>query len=233
MTAIAVSAAAGVVTVRLNRPDQRNALTTAMLCELRDALGGVRDDPTARAVLLTGAGEAFCAGADLVEIPADAPANVGVRRVRLVVEVLALLRGLDHPTVAAVHGPAIGAGWGLALMCDCCFASTDARFALPEVPKGLRLPSAITRRLVEVVGSVRAAELVLGGRSLLAPEALAVGVASRVVDAAELAATADAFAATLAANDPARVTAAKAALRGWTAPSSGVTEFPWIDERIG
>jgi enoyl-CoA hydratase/carnithine racemase len=145
------------------------------------------------------------------------------------VEVLTLLRDLDQPTVAAVHGPAIGAGWGLALMCDCCFASPEARFALPEIAKGFRLPSVIIRRLVEVVGPIRAAELVLGGRSVLAAEALAVGVVSRVLDAADLAQTAHAFATTLAAHDPARVSAAAAALRVSTAAAP---EFPWIDEGI-
>ncbi len=232
MTAVDVSHADGVATVCLNRPDQRNALTTAMLCELRDELRRIADDPMARAVVVAGAGDAFCAGADLAEISADAPAEVGIRRVRLVVEALTQLRSLGQPTIASVHGPAIGAGWGVALMCDCCFVSPDARFALPEVPKGFRLPSVIARRLVEVVGPVRAADLVLGGRSVGAEEAVALGIASRVVADADLATTAHSFAATLAANDPARVSAATAALRSSAAPPAAA-EFPWIDEGIG
>ena len=158
---------------------------------------------------------------------------MGTRRIRLVVEVLTLLRGLEQPTVAAVQGPAIGAGWGLALMCDCCFVSPDARFAVPEVPKGLRLPSVIIRRLVEIAGSVRAAELVLGGRMLSAPEAVSVGIASRLVDRADLDSTAQGFALALAAQDRGRVTAAKRALRTWTAPAPGLAEFPWIEEGTG
>ena len=229
MTDLEISEGQGVVTLRLNRPDQRNALSTALLTELRRALRRIRDEPAIRAVVLTGAGDAFCAGADLAEIPAGAPANVGTRRIRLVVEVLGLLRGLEQPTVAAVHGPAIGAGWGLALMCDCCFVSPGARFALPEVPKGFRLPSVIIRRLVEVAGSVRAAELVLGGRTLPASEAVAAGIASRLVDGADLDSTAQSFASTLAAHDPGRVSAAKRALRTWTAPAPGLAEFPWIE----
>jgi enoyl-CoA hydratase/carnithine racemase len=162
MTDLLRTTEAGVTTLTLHRPDSLNALTTDLLRELRDALDDVQETPEVRAVVLTGAGGAFCAGADLKEFTTPS-AEGGQRRIRLVTEVLARLRNLEQPTVAAVTGAAYGAGWGLALACDLTVAAASARFSLPEVPKGLRLPTAITTRLVEVVGPVRAAEIALGG----------------------------------------------------------------------
>jgi enoyl-CoA hydratase/carnithine racemase len=217
-----------VVSVRLDRPDARNALTTAMLDALRRELRAIADDTTARVVVLSGAGTTFCAGADLREIPPDAEPNLGVRRVRLVTDVLDALRRLEQPTIAAVHGAAIGAGWGLALMCDACLVTPDATFALPELPKGFRLPSAIVRRLVEVAGPVRAADLVYSGRPCDATEAVAIGAAARVLASDELHATASAMATTLAGVRRDRVAAARSALAAARHPA---TEFAWIDEK--
>jgi enoyl-CoA hydratase/carnithine racemase len=218
----------GVVSIRLDRPDARNALTTAMLDALRRELRAIADDPTARAVVLSGAGTTFCAGADLREIPPDADPNLGVRRVRLVADVLDALHRLEQPTIAAVHGAAIGAGWGLALMCDTCLVTPDATFALPELPKGFRLPSAIVRRLVAVAGPVRAADFVYSGRPCDATEAVATGVAARVLANDELHATASAIATTLAGVRRDRVGAARSALAGGRHPAG---EFAWIDEK--
>jgi enoyl-CoA hydratase/carnithine racemase len=234
MNGLTVTSAAGVVSIRLDRPDQRNALTTALLDDLRAALRAIADDATARAVVVSGAGPAFCAGADLAEIPPDAPADAGIRRVRLVAEVASLLRQLPQPTIAAVHGAAVGAGWGLALMCDTCFVSSDATFSLPEVPKGFRLPSVIIQRLVEVTGPVRAADLVLSGRRLCATDAVAAGIAARVLELDDLHATATEVASTLASRRRDRVLAATTALR--TRSTSTVhpaAEFTWTEEGEG
>jgi enoyl-CoA hydratase/carnithine racemase len=218
----------GVVSIRLDRPDTRNALSTPMLETLRRELRAIADDQTARVVVLSGAGAVFCAGADLREIPPDADPNLGVRRVRLVAEVLDALRRLDQPTIAAGHGSAIGAGWGLALMCDTCLVTPDATFALPELPKGFRLPSAIVRRLVEVAGPVRAADLVYSGRPCVATEAVAIGVAARLLASDELHATASGMASTLAGVRHDRVRAARSALAGAHHPAA---EFAWIDDK--
>ena len=160
----------GVVELVLDRPERRNAFTTEVMLELRAHLAGLD-----RPLLLTGAGDTFCAGADLDEPGTD-------ERFALVAEVLLALRSLAHPSLAAVHGPAIGGGWGLALACDLCFASRAATFCLPEVAKGFRLPAPLMRRLTEVVGPVRAAELAYAGTRWGADDALAAGCVTRVYE---------------------------------------------------
>jgi enoyl-CoA hydratase/carnithine racemase len=204
----------GVARLELHRPDVRNALSTALLQQLRDQLAAIRDDPTPRVLVLTGAGEAFSAGADVKEFPAGASAQQGLVRIRLVAEVIRRLSELEVPTLAAVHGPAVGAGWGLALACDVCFATRDARFALPEVAKGFRLPAPLVDRLVQVVGPVRAADIVLGGATYSAADALAGGWVTRVLDTpAELAAQADQLTCALAASPRRSVATAIGPLR--------------------
>lgn len=176
----------GVAELRLNRPDRRNALSTGMLRALRDHLAAVRAEPRTRALVLTGEGPVFCAGADIGEFGLDADATRVLTRTRLVVDVLTLLLDSELPTIAAVNGPAVGGGWGLALACDLCFAADTASFCLPEVAKGYRLPAVLVRRLAQVVGPVRAADLALGGAIQPAADALAVGWVSRVLPAGEL-----------------------------------------------
>ena len=160
----------GCVELVLDRPQRRNAFTTELLRELREHLAAVNGP-----LLLTGAGEAFCAGADLDEPGTD-------ERFELMGLLLRELRAMPAPTLAAVHGPAIGGGWGLALACDLCFASRAASFCLPEVAKGFRLPEPLMRRLTEVVGPVRAAELAYAGTRWGAEEALAAGCVTRVYE---------------------------------------------------
>jgi 2-(1,2-epoxy-1,2-dihydrophenyl)acetyl-CoA isomerase len=191
----------GVAELTLARPERRNAFDVALLERLLEHLRALGD---CRAVLLTGAGEAFCAGADLGE-----PARE--RRFELIAEALHALRELPQPTVAAVHGPAIGGGWGLALACDLCFASRSARFCLPELAKGFRLPEPLMRRLVEVVGPIRAAELAYAGTAWQAEDALAAGCVTRVLGSREeLLGAARELCVSLAARPPASVATAKA-----------------------
>lgn len=178
----------GVATLRLNRPDRRNALTTDLLRALAGELAAIQDSPHVRAVVLTGGGATFCAGADLHEFADSSDAHGPQRRIRLVTEVIARLRNLEQPTLAAVSGAAFGAGWGLSLACNLTYASADASFCLPEVAKGLRLPSAITARLIDVVGPVRAAEItLLGGRYTAGDCVRAGSVVRELPDATALA----------------------------------------------
>ena len=170
----------GVAELRLERPQRRNALTTELLTELRDHLAAVAGDASCRAVLLTGAGAGFCAGADVDEFAPGAAADGPLRRIRLVAEVLRGIGALEQPTVAAVHGAAVGAGWGLALACDVCLAAQDATFSLPELAKGYRIPEPLMQRLVAVAGPVRAADLAYSGRVIGAGEAAAAGCVARV-----------------------------------------------------
>lgn len=232
MSTVDVTSNEGVTTLTLDRPSQRNAITTAMLLELRAALGAVRDDPAARVVVLTGAGSAFCAGADLKEFEGSTSANAGLARVRLVSEVIAALRNLEQVSVAAVNGPAIGAGWGLALACDLCFAVTGATFSLPEVPKGHRLPAAIVSRLVEVVGPVRGAEIALGGASYPTSAGCAAGwVAQELPDRRALTEHAAGFASGLAGGPRSSVSTIKNVLRrGSSDELTPPPEYAWNEE---
>jgi enoyl-CoA hydratase/carnithine racemase len=222
----------GVAELRLDRPESRNALTTALLAELRDELRAIAQDPATRAVILTGAGDAFCAGADLRELPADGPADDRLRRIRLVTEAIGLLLQLEQPSVAAVQGAAVGAGWGLALACDLCFVTTDVRLSLPEVSKGLRVPQLLMRRLVQVVGPQRAAELAYAGTVYGADEALAAGCAARVLnDRDEAVAAAWELGAALASSPRSSVLTAKQPLRA-LAPQLPFPpqELTWTEE---
>jgi enoyl-CoA hydratase/carnithine racemase len=223
---------AGVAELRLNRPEQRNALSTALLTDLRDHLAAIQADATVRVVLLTGAGPAFSAGADLREFAPGTPAAQTLPRIRLVAENLRRIGELEQPTLAAVHGPAVGAGWGLALACDLCFAAEPATFALPEVAKGLRLPAPLVTRLVQIVGPVRAADIVFDGAPRGSAAALATGWVSRVLPTPDaLAAEARAFAETLAGRPLRALATAKHPLRH-LAPGGPFppTELVWTEE---
>ena len=204
----------GVAELRLERPQSRNAVNTELLLELREQLGAIQDDVTARAVVVAAAGPAFCAGADVREFAEDAAPQGPLRRIRLVTEVLRRLGELEQPTLAAVHGPAVGAGWGIALACDVCYATADATFSLPEVAKGFRIPELLMRRLVDVVGPVRAADLAFTGRECPAEEAARAGCVARIfADRDALLAAARELARTLAAQPRRSVGTAKQPLR--------------------
>lgn len=221
----------GVVELFLDRPASRNALTTDLLRALLGHLEQVQESPAARVVILSGAGDVFCAGADTREFPASAPPHASLGRVRLVAAVLRRLSELEQPTIAVVHGAAIGAGWGLALSCDLCFASDGARFALPEAVKGYRLPPAIPRRLTQAVGPVRAAEIVLTGAERTADRGVADGWVNAVFpDRAAALAHAREIAAVVAAAPRTSMTAAKVALRGTGSEPFPPSNLVWQEE---
>jgi 2-(1,2-epoxy-1,2-dihydrophenyl)acetyl-CoA isomerase len=222
----------GVATLTLSRPALKNALSTELLVQLQSQLDRVRDSPEVRTVILAGAGDTFCAGADLREFPPDAGPDRSLRRIRLVTQVIAQLRNLEQPTLAVVQGPAYGAGWGLALACDLTIAADDARFSLPEVRKGLRLPSVIVARLVEVVGPVPAARIALGGEAYDAAQGAAAGwVAWRQPDAAQAGQFARDLARELAARPRTAVASVKRVLRpGSRAGLVPPPEYAWTEE---
>jgi enoyl-CoA hydratase/carnithine racemase len=160
----------GFVELEFDRPHRRNAFDMPLLEALRDQLTSVSGP-----LLLTGEGAVFCAGADLDEAASD-------ERFELVGQLLRALRAHPSPTLAAVHGAAIGGGWGFALACDLCFASRSASFCLPELAKGFRLPQPLLERLSEVVGPMRAAELAYAGTRWDADAALAAGAVTRIYE---------------------------------------------------
>jgi enoyl-CoA hydratase len=206
---------AGVVTITLDSPERRNALDEELSAQLRDAVRGVAADPGARCVVLTGAGRAFCSGADLGEFRSQDAGGVLPRREMLGAYYRTFLdvRDLAVPTIAAVNGPAIGAGLNLALVCDLRIAGASARFGATFVRLGIHPGGGATYMLTRLLGPARAAEMLLSGEIVDAPRALELGLVNRLVEDSELAASAAALAATIAGNAPRAVRATKRALR--------------------
>jgi 2-(1,2-epoxy-1,2-dihydrophenyl)acetyl-CoA isomerase len=186
-----------VLTITLDRPDVLNALNDAMHDELRAALAAARE-PDVRAVVLTGAGRGFCVGQDLSEFRAGAHDVAERLRERFNPHVLAI-RALEKPVVAAVNGPAAGAGLSLALACDVRIASDAASFVPAFVGIGLVPDTGGTWFAARLLGTARAFEWLTSGRRLTAAEALQWGLVSEVVPAEELAARTAELAAAFAA----------------------------------
>ncbi|TMD95868.1 MAG: enoyl-CoA hydratase/isomerase family protein [Chloroflexi bacterium] len=206
---------AGVVTITLDSPERRNALDEELATQLRQAVRDVAADPGARCAVITGAGRAFCSGADLGEFRRQESGGVLPRREMLGAYYRTFLdvRDLAVPTIAAVNGPAIGAGLNLALVCDLRIAGASARFGATFVRLGIHPGGGATYMLARLLGPARAAEMLLGGELVDGARALEMGLVNRLVDDADLAATAAALAATIAANAPRAVRATKRALR--------------------
>jgi enoyl-CoA hydratase/carnithine racemase len=205
------------VTVTLNRPEKRNPIDEAMLSEFEQIALALRDDATTRAVILTGSGTAFCAGADLsiVKGVTDAGerrrrfAQARHRRARLIGRAFALFENLEQVTIAAINGYAIGGGWGLALACDFRLAVPGAQFWLPEVDLGVPLGLGSTGRLVSMVGAARAKEIILTGDRYTAEDLFAWGVINRIVPPEKLLQAARELAQRLIAKPPRAVAASK------------------------
>jgi 2-(1,2-epoxy-1,2-dihydrophenyl)acetyl-CoA isomerase len=206
-----------VATITLDRPDALNALTIPVKVALLEAFRSIGEDRSIRAVILTGAGRAFCAGQDLAERedPDAPPLDVELReRYNPIVRAI---RTLDQPVIAAVNGVAAGAGASLAFACDLRIAAADARFVLAFGRIGLVPDSGATWFLPRLVGAARAAEIALVGDPIGADEALRIGLVSRVVPADTLMAEARATAERLAAGAPRANAMTKHALqRSWS-----------------
>lgn len=170
--------------LRLNDPDRRNAISPALRDELCAAVDTVAADPDVRALVVTGAGSAFCAGADLDATFGDPGLPVHVLRDRLRATYDSFLRvaRLPIPTIAAVHGAAVGAGANLALCCDLRIAGPKARFGITFGKLGLHPGGGCTHFLVEALGRQRALSVLLDGSTLGAAEAAAAGLVLDVVD---------------------------------------------------
>ncbi len=185
----------------INRPARRNAIDRATLSELRRQLDAVRADTAARALVITGAGTAFVAGADITEFQG---LTAGEARA-FALEGQQVLRGLEalgRPTIAAINGFALGGGCELALACTFRLLAEGARVGLPEVKLGLIPGFGGTQRLSRLIGRERALEWILTGRQVEAEEALAAGFALRVVPGHQLVADAVALAHQLAGGAP-------------------------------
>ena len=201
-----------VVTLTLDRPEALNALTVPVKVALRDALESIAGDRAVRAVILTGAGLAFCAGQDLAERdePDAAPLDVEVRE--RYNPIIRALRSMGQPVIAAVNGVAAGAGASLAFACDIRIAAEEARFVLAFGRIGLVPDSGATWFLPRLVGPAKAAELALVGEGVDAGEALRIGLVSKVVPGDQLLAEARAIADRIADGAPLAMALTKSAL---------------------
>jgi 2-(1,2-epoxy-1,2-dihydrophenyl)acetyl-CoA isomerase len=198
--------AGGVGRITLDRPQAKNALTTEMRDELVRLVRDARSDAAVRALLITGTGDAFCAGADLgqttVSKAGDSGFDTRSTQEALRIGVQTLIRELwelDKPTVAAVNGTAVGPGAHLALACDFVVIAEDARLLWSFAKWGLVVDAAGAYLLPRLVGLPRAKRMVLLGEGCTGAEALAEGLAYAAVPAADVARTADELAAKLAA----------------------------------
>jgi 2-(1,2-epoxy-1,2-dihydrophenyl)acetyl-CoA isomerase len=202
-----------VATLTLDRPEALNALTVPLKIALREALESIARDRSVRAVILTGAGRAFCAGQDLAEReqPDAAPLEVEVRE--RYNPIIRALRSMGQPVIAAVNGVAAGAGASLAFACDLRIAAQEARFLLAFGRIGLVPDSGATWFLPRIVGPAKAAELALLGEAVDAAEALRLGLVSKVVPGEALMDEARAMAGRLAESAPLALALTKEALQ--------------------
>jgi enoyl-CoA hydratase/3-hydroxyacyl-CoA dehydrogenase len=202
-----------IATITMSRPEAMNALNGKVLHELKDALATVRADRSVRAVILTGEGNAFVAGADIKEMQALAGKPAAIRAfTKFGQGVLSEIETLPQPVIAAINGFALGGGLELALACDIRVASTEARLGFPEVGLGIIPGLGGTQRTTRLAGRGAASHLVLSGDLIGAEEALRLGLVNRAVPPAQLTATARELAERIASRGPVAVAKAKAAI---------------------
>lgn len=198
-----------VLTLTINRPERKNALTQAMYGALADAIIGANDDKNVRAIIITGAGDMFTAGNDLTDF---ATGNRDTEEPP-VTRFLNGIRDAEKPLIAAVNGPAVGVGLTMLLHCDIAYAAESANFRAPFTALGL-VPEAGSSLLLPLsVGNSMANEILLAGRILTAAEALDCGLVSRVVPDTGLMAAALACAEQVAAAAPTAIRRSKALIR--------------------
>jgi len=202
--------------ITLNRPEARNAMSPALTAALRQQIKQRNEDDAVGALLITGAGTAFCSGGD---VKAMGEAKAGQRERPLLEKIapgrdrtLLAMREAPQPIIAAVNGAAAGAGMNLALGCDLRIASTAAKFTQAFVKRGLHPDWGGTYFLPRVVGMAKACEMIFTGEVIDAAEALRLGIVSRVVAPEELLPTAYEVARRIAAGPPVAIRLAKRSL---------------------
>ena len=192
-----------IATLRLNRPEKRNAMSDAMRAEFIEALEMITADQSIRAVVLTGNGKGFCAGGDIsgmekrMQAPAGEIAYNGWHRQQRVHHAVALLHTMPKPTIAAVNGPASGLGADTALACDFIIASEGASFTWSYIHRGIIPDGGGMYFLPRRVGLVKAKELIFSGRKVDLDEAAQMGIVDRISSPDSLVADAQAWASEL------------------------------------
>ncbi|MFL6160552.1 MAG: enoyl-CoA hydratase/isomerase family protein [Marmoricola sp.] len=196
--------APGVARLVLDNPAQRNAMSDQMTASWGRAIDELAADRDVRVVVVTGEGSAFCSGGNPAWIAGEPDAEVDYLRTRMIAFYRAWLaiRRLEVPTIAAINGPAVGAGLCVALACDLRYSTTDARMSVPFVKLGMHPGMAATYLLPNVVGAANARDLLLTGRTVTGPEALRLGLVNGVFEADTFADEVQAVAEGIAATAP-------------------------------
>jgi methylglutaconyl-CoA hydratase len=202
----------GLATLTLNRPDKRNAISYELMDDLLRALEEVKNS-AARVLIVTGAGKAFCSGMDLGDLKALAgrTPEQNLEDSRKMASLFRSLYDFPKPTIAAVNGPAIAGGTGLATLCDFTLAVPEAKFGYTEVRIGF-VPAIVSTFLLRQVGEKIARDLLLTGRIFDAAEALRIGLINEIVPAEKLLDRARELAAQLMENSPASLAYTKGLL---------------------
>jgi 2-(1,2-epoxy-1,2-dihydrophenyl)acetyl-CoA isomerase len=228
METLIVERSGGVVTVTMNRPERKNAANGAMLVELLATFEEVERSDEDRVMVLTGAGGAFCSGADLSDPngPASATASQHfLNRMRRLGDVALALHRITKPTIAKVDGFAVGAGLSLALGCDLIVCTDRAKLSMIFAKRGLSLDNGASWLLPRLVGLARAKEMALFGGMWSGEEALAIGLVNRVLPVDEVDAFVDDWATTLAAGPPLALSMTKTLLHAsWQATMEQAVE---------
>jgi enoyl-CoA hydratase/carnithine racemase len=208
-----VERSGGIMTVTLNRPEKKNAMNGRMWRELIEVFDEIEENGDTRVLVITGAGDGFCSGADLTDSGNAGTVDDGVggslRQMRVVGRCALRLHELSIPTIAAVNGVAAGAGCNLALGCDLVVASERARFSEIFSKRGLSVDFGGSWLLPRLIGLHRAKELVFLAEILDAPDAERIGLVNRVVPHAELAGVVAELAARVAALPPVQLSVSK------------------------
>jgi len=220
-----IQAPAAILT--LNRPDRRNAISRGLIKALSDAFRRAADDDAARCVILTGAGNSFCAGMDLAELSETLERSNDKTLVWDDVRELGLLYDLIYrlpkPTIAAINGAAVAGGAGFVSVCDLAMAVPEAKFGYPEVRRGL-VAALVMPHLLRHVGERAARFLLLAGELIDANEASRIGFINEVVPAVQLRERAHALACEVAEGGPNALATTKTLLARFSHQSAGVEE---------
>ncbi len=204
--------------ITLSRPEKRNAISPEMIAELLSAFNEVEASP-ARVLILTGAGKAFCSGMDLEALKALASQSPAEQRedADRLARLFLRIWSFPKPTIAAVNGPAIAGGCGLATLCDFTMAVPEAKFGYPEVRIGF-LPAVVSVFLIRQIGEKQARDLLLTGKTIDAAEAHRLGLVTQIVPAKELMIAAQILAADLLTCSPVSLHMTKKLLCDFAAP---------------
>jgi methylglutaconyl-CoA hydratase len=206
----------GIATITLNRADRRNAISYELMSDMAAALRQAANSPV-QVVIVTGAGKAFCSGMDLENLKqlSSRTHEQNLQDSEIMASLFRELYDFSKPTIAAVNGPAIAGGTGMATMCDFTLAVPEAKFGYTEVRIGF-IPAIVSSFLIANIGEKRARDLLLTGRIFGAEEAHRLGLVNEIVPPERLMARAQELAAQLLENSPASLQATKKLLSSYT-----------------